>query len=56
MRRSSAQSLWSVTARNSSPASQAEPMISPSRCAISSLFGMIGTRLKYLRFDAEMSW
>ena len=25
----------SATARNSSPASQAEPMMSPSRCAIS---------------------
>ena len=56
MRFSSSQSLWSTTALNSSPASQAEPIISPSRWAISSLLGMVGTRLKYFRLDAEISW
>ena len=47
--------MW-VEAVSYTHLSQAEPMIKPSRCAKSSLFGMIGTRLKYLRFDAEMSW
>ena len=56
MRLSSAQSLWSFTAWNSSPASQAEPMMSPSRWAISSVLGMMGTRLKYCRLEAEISW
>ena len=48
MRLSSAQLLCAMTAWNSSPASQAEPMMSPSRQCSSSDFGMIGTRLKYL--------
>ena len=42
MRFSSAQSLPSTTARNSSPASQAEPMISPSRFSLMRDLGMMG--------------
>ncbi len=56
MRFSSSQSLWSTTARNSSPASQADPMMSPSRWAASSVLGMMGKRLKYFRLEADTSW
>ena len=30
--------------------------MSPSRWAASSVLGMVGTRLKYFRLDAEISW
>ena len=42
MRFSSSQSLPSVRARNSSPASQAEPIISPSRFSLIRDLGMMG--------------
>ena len=44
-----------VPSKKSSPASQAEPTMIPSRWATSSLLGMMGTRLKYFRLEAEMS-
>ena len=56
MRFSSSQSLWSFTAWNSSPASQAAPTITPSRCSFSRLLGMVGTRLKYFKLEAEIIW
>ena len=31
-------------------------MISPSRWVMSSVLGMMGTRLKYCRLEAEISW
>ncbi len=37
------------------PASQAEPKMRPSRLALISLLGMMGNRLKYSRWDREMS-
>ena len=42
MRLSSSQSLSAVTAWNSSPASQAEPMMSPSRFSLMTDLGMMG--------------
>ena len=42
MRLSSAKSFRFTTAWNSSPASQAEPMIRPSRCWLIRLLGMMG--------------
>ena len=54
MRRSSVSLLPRSTASNTSPASQAEPMMRPSRYSISRLLGMVGLRLKYFRYDREM--
>ena len=46
---SSSQSLPSTTARKSSPASQAEPRISPSRFSLMRLLGMMGYTLEVLQ-------
>ena len=43
---SSSQSFPSTTARNSSPASQAEPMMSPSRFSLMRDLGMMGVALE----------
>ena len=54
MRFSSSSLLPSRMAWNNSPASQAEPMISPSRRLRISDLGIRGTRLKYSRLELEI--
>ena len=56
MRFNSSSLLPSKIAWNNSPASQAEPIISPSRSRRSSDFGIRGTRLKYFRLESEIKW
>ena len=55
IRSSSRSSLPPMTARNSSPASQAEPMISPSRFSSMRDLGMMGKRLKCSRWALDTS-
>ena len=47
--------LPSSRARYSSPASQALPIISPSRSFKISLFGILGCLLKYCKWDMDTS-